>query len=55
MKQTRLYSLFEMQGGKMVRVSLLSFRKDVAVRFFQDRLLSAFFNGRRASLRVVKL
>lgn len=58
MRQTRLYSLFEKQDGKWVRISELAFKKSSAVRVFQGALLAGVFGGPTVKgvreLRVVK-
>ena len=55
MRETRLYSLFELQNGKWVRVNSNAFRKSSAVRIFQSALLASFLHGApQRKLRVVK-
>lgn len=56
-KEKRLYSLFEKQEDKWVRITSLSFTKSNAVRIFQNQLLAPVLGypckGVR-ELRVVK-
>ena len=41
MQKPRMYGLFEMQDGKWVRLyPTMAYRKDVAVRLFQNALLA---------------
>ena len=55
MKETRLYSLFEKQDGKWVRLTSLSFKKSTAVKFFQGLLLDGIlYLGKKRELRPVK-
>ena len=54
-KETRLYGLFERQEGKWIRLfDTLSFRKSVAVRLFQNHLLSGTMEGKEMALKPVK-
>jgi len=39
-RHTRLYSVFEKQDGRWVRLSLLAFPKETAVKHFQNALLA---------------
>jgi len=53
--EKRLYSLFELQDGKWVRISQSAFTKSVAVRVFQNSLLAHVFSGTpERRLKVVK-
>lgn len=42
MKTKRLYSLFEQQDGRWVRISTLAYPKPTAVRVFQTALLAPY-------------
>lgn len=54
MKTPRLYSLFFKQGRYWDRISSGAFRKDLAIRYYQNILLAASFRGVRVELRPVK-
>lgn len=41
-KEKRLYSLFEKQDGKWIRISTLAYHKSDAVRIFQNSLLAPY-------------
>lgn len=41
-KHKRLYSLFEEQDGKWIRISTLALPKESAVRVFQNALLAPY-------------
>lgn len=45
-RETRLYGLFENQGGQWVRLfPAIAYKKSVAVRLFQNALLAPCLNG----------
>lgn len=51
----RLYSLYQKQGSRWVRVSQSAFTKQSAIRVFQSALLASCFNGwQECSLRPIK-
>lgn len=54
-RETRLYSLFQRnpQTGKWDRVSELAYRKTMAVRIFQTRLLNGTMMGHEMALKPV--
>lgn len=58
MRKQRLYSLFERQDGKWVRIRVLAYTKNTAVLIFQNALLAPFLGGEDCKgireLRVVR-
>jgi hypothetical protein len=51
----RMYSLYQKQGTRWVRVNSASFKKDTAIRVFQNALLASCFNGwQECRLRPIK-
>jgi hypothetical protein len=53
-KESRLYSLFHKIDGKYVRQSPLAYKKSLAVRVFQSRLIDGCLAGLEICLRPVK-
>lgn len=54
MKETRLYSLFEKQDDKWVRISQSAFKKTQAVRIFQDALFAPYMQGLGGNVKGVR-
>jgi len=54
MKEKRLYSVFEKKDGKWERLTTLAFKKEAAIRIFQNILLGGSCAGKEMALRVVK-
>ena len=52
-RRTLLYSLYEYRAGEWVDVGAAHFPKDLAVRFYQNRLLNGVFAGVTRELRKV--